>query len=134
MKRFFTAVLLLSCLAPFARAADKLTTVLIHPQETVYARFDESGKKLKLVSISKEPDAQAQVIFTLQPENGKPLLKLTVQNKFTRDLTYRVEMRSLTAKRQMPVRVTPVVAGKLAFENFPNLVEEIAAFDFKLMK
>jgi hypothetical protein len=30
--------------------------------------------------------------------------------------------------------VTPVVAGKVAYESFPTQVEEISAFDFKLAK
>jgi hypothetical protein len=134
MKRFTLAVLFLACLTPFTQAAEKLKELVIRPGETVYARFETTPKKITLVQISKEPDERAQVVFTLQREPEKRALKLTVENKFSHDLSYRAEVRSLVAKRERPMRVTPVVAGKLAFENLPDLVDEIAAFDFKLQK
>ena len=48
-------------------------------------------------------------------------------------LRFRGEVRLLAQKRNIPVKVTPVVAGKLAYESFPN-IDEIALFDFKLQK
>lgn len=134
MNKFLSAVLLLACFAPLSHAAEKLKELVIRPGETIYARFETTRKKITLVKISKEPDSEAQVIFSLQREPEKRALKMTVDNKFPTDLSYQAEMRSVTAKRKMPMRPTPVVGGKLAFENFPDVVEEVAAFDFKLLK
>ncbi len=134
MKRLILAVFFLTTLILPASAADKANAVLVHPGEVVYARFEAKGKKIKLVSFSKEKDEGAQVVFSLQLDAKKPVQVLKVENKFNRDLTYKVEMRSLTRKQQFPVPVTPVVGGKVAFENFPLQAEELAAYDFQLEK
>jgi len=68
MKRLLLAVFFLVSLILPASASEKANTVLIHPGETVYARFETKGKKLKLVSYSKEKDEAAQVIFTMGPD------------------------------------------------------------------
>jgi hypothetical protein len=134
MKRFLLAALLLACFCPFAQAADKISELLIHPEETRYARFEVTRKKITLVSISAEPDDRAQVIVSLKLDAKLGYLKLRVENKFPQDLLYRAEVHFLKEKREFPVKVMPVVAGKLAYENFPSVVEEIALFDFKLQK
>lgn len=134
MKRLLQAVLLLICLSPLAQAADKISTLVVHPDETIYARFEVSAKKIKLVNVGKEPDAQAQVIFTMTREAKTRILNIKVENKFPNDLTYRSEIRSKTLNLHSPFRVTPVVAGKVAFEKVPPPVEEFSAFDFKLEK
>ncbi len=134
MKRPLLAVFLLISLILSARAADKANTVLIHPGEVIYARFESYGKKIKLVGFSKEKDDGAQVIFSFQPDAKKPVYILKVENKFTQALIYLVEMRSLTKKQQFPMPVSPVVGGKLAFETFPRQVEEVAAYGFQLEK
>ncbi|HEY8995564.1 MAG TPA: hypothetical protein VIM71_12925 [Lacunisphaera sp.] len=134
MKRFLQAVLLIACLSPLAHAADKISTLVIHPEETIYARFEVSAKKIKLVNVAKEADGQAQVIFTLTREAKTGILELKVDNKFPNDLIYRAEIRSKTRNLHTPYHVTPVVGGKVAFEKLPPAVEEFAAFDFKLEK
>jgi len=134
MKRFLYAVLLLICLSPLAQAADKISTLIIHPDETIYARFEVSPKKIKLVSVAKEADPQAQVIFTLTRDPKTTVLNLKVENKFSNDLVYRAEIRSKTRNLKSPFQATPVVGGKVAFETIPPAVEEFAAFDFKLAK
>jgi hypothetical protein len=136
MKRFFTALLLLACLSPWARAANTPNTLVIHPEETIYARFEVSAKKIKLINLSKEPDAEAQVVFYFHkdPDPKKKGNVLKVENRFSSDLFYTAEMRSLTLKQQFRAPVTPVVAGKVSYDSFPTQVEEIAAFDFKLDK
>jgi hypothetical protein len=134
MKRFLYAVLLLLCLSPISQAADKIGTLVIRPGETLYAHFDVSRKKIKLVSVSKETDPQAQAIFTLTRDPKTTALNLKVDNKFSNDLSYRAEIRSKTRNLHTPFRTIPVVAGKVAFETLPPAVEEFAAFDFKLEK
>jgi opacity protein-like surface antigen len=135
MKRLFLAALFLTALFLPAYAADKSNTVLIHPGETIYARFEPKGKKIRVVGYSKEKDDAAQVVFTLGPDAKKPaVLSLKVENKFPKDLTYKLEMRSLTMKMKMNVPVTPVVSGKVAFEQFPPQAEELALTEFQLEK
>ncbi|MES1168961.1 MAG: hypothetical protein ABUL61_07295, partial [Oleiharenicola lentus] len=128
------AVLLAISLTLPAQAADKANSVLVHPGETVYARFEVKGKKIKLTGFSKEKDEAAQVVFTIQPDAKKTGLVLKVENRFPRDLTYKLEMRSLSLKQHFVMPTSPVVANKVSFENFPNLVEQVAAFDFRLEK
>jgi hypothetical protein len=134
MKRFFTTLLLFLCVAPFVSAASAINTLTVHPGETVYARFEVSARKIRLIQVSKTPDAEAQVIFSLAKDATLPVLNFKVENKFPYELVYRAEMRSLSTKQHYPVQVTPVVRGKNAYEKFPIQVEEIAAFDFKLEK
>ncbi len=132
MKRLLLAAFFITSLSLPALAADKANTVLIHKGETVYARFETKGKKMKLVGFAKEKDERAQVIFSFLPDPKKPELILKVENKFTQDLSYKAEMRSLTKKMKFLVPVSPVVGGKVSFESFPNQVEEVAAFEFQL--
>lgn len=136
MKRLLLAVFFLSFLILPASAGDKANTVLIHPSETIYARFETKGKKLKLISYSKVKDDAAQVIFSIGPDAKKPdkLVILKVENKLPGDLLYKVEIRSLSKKMQLILPVAPVVAGKLAFEDFPKQLEEVAAYDFQMEK
>jgi hypothetical protein len=117
-----------------AHAGEKAGTILIHPGEVVYARFEAKGKKIKLASATKVKDDGAQVIFTLLPDEKKGGYSLKVENKFSKDLRYRAEMRSLSKKMKFNVSMTPVVAGKLALESFPKEVEEVAAYEFQLEK
>jgi len=129
MKRFLLSLFALTALASFAFA--EKNTVVIHPGETIYARFDVKGKKIQLAKASKEKDDQAQVIFTFDKEVVKGLRTLKVENKFPNDLVYKAEMRSLTLKHERRVNPTPVVGGKVAFDPYPPVVEELAFFDFK---
>lgn len=129
MKRFLLTLFALSALATFAFA--EKNTVLIHPGETIYARFDVKGKKIQLAKASKEKDEKAQVIFTWDKEVVKGMRTLKVENKFPNDLIYKAEMRSLTLKHERRVNTTPVVGGKVGFDPYPAVVEELAFFDFK---
>ncbi|MDQ5978314.1 MAG: hypothetical protein QG602_1288 [Verrucomicrobiota bacterium] len=130
MKRFLLPLLALSLLASVSSAAEKLKDVVVKPGETVYVRFDAQPKRLRLASVSREPDAQAQVILTLTKDEKKPLLKLRVENKLASDLKYRAEIRSKTLKLRSPMQIVPVVAGKVGYETMPAAVEEFVAFDF----
>lgn len=129
MKRFFFSLFAFTALATFAFA--EKNTVLIHPGETVYARFEVKGKKIRLASSSKVKDDDAQVIFTFDKELTKGSRMLKVENKFPNDLVYKAEMRSLTLKHERRVEPTPVVGGKVGFDPYPPVVEELAFFDFK---
>lgn len=88
-------------------------------------------KKIQLVKTSKEQDDQAQVIFTFDKAVTNGVRTLKVENKFPNDLIYKAEMRSLTLKHERRVNPTPVVGGKVAFDPYPSVVEELAFFDFK---
>lgn len=130
MKRFLFVLLALAILAPLSHAADKLKDVIVKPGETVYVRFDVQSKKLRLASVSREPDAAAQVIFTLTKDETKSLLKLRIENKLSTDLKYRAEIRSKTLRLKTPLQTVPVVGGKVGYETMPGAVEEFVAFDF----
>lgn len=129
MKRFLLSLFVLSALTTFAFA--EKNTVLIHPGETVYARFEVKGKKIRLIQYGKEQDDAAQVIFTWDKQADKGMRSLKVENKFPNDLIYKAEMRSLTLKHERRVTPTPVVAGKVAFDPYPVVAEQLAFFDFK---
>jgi len=130
MKRLLFALFALCALTTFAFAADK-NSVLIHPGETVYARFEVKGKKIRLVQAGKEKDDAAQVIFTFDKQAKEGMRSLKVENKFPNDLIYKAEMRSLTLKHERRVNPTPVVGGKIAIDPYPIVVEQLAFFDFK---
>jgi len=133
MKRFLLSLLVLCALTSLATAAEK-NTALIHPGETVYVRFETQGKKIKFLSASKEKDDAAQIIFTFDkdPKRDTGIRTLKVENKFPSDLVYKVEMRQLSHNHQARGQPTPVVGGKVAFDEYPWVVEELACFDFQL--
>lgn len=128
IKRLALLALLLAALTPLTAA--RLKEFTLRPGDTVYVRFDTSGKKLRLAGVAAEPDAQAQAIFSLSRDTEKKAVVLRVENKLAKDLSYRAEMRSTRYHLKSQAPVTPVVAGKLAIEKFPELVDEITAFDF----
>lgn len=139
MSRLFFPCLLsmLLCVASL-RAGEKANTVLVHPGEVIYARFTQTGIKLKLVKASKEKDEQAQLILTFDakdPDKTKyAFINLKVENKFDKDLIYKAQARAPTLNLRTMATVYPVVAGKMALVNLPPKVEEVAMFAFELEK
>jgi len=129
MKRFLFSLFSLFALTTLAFA--EKNTVLIHPGETIYARFEVKGKKIRLLQSGKEKDDAAQVVFTFDKDAVKGLRNLKVENKFPNDLLYKAEMRSLSLKHERRITPTPVVGGKIAIDPYPTIVEELAFFDFK---
>jgi hypothetical protein len=98
-------------------------------------RFTQLGGKIKLAQVSQTLDPEAQVILTLDPTDPtkkKLFLNLKVENKFSQDLIYKAQLRSLTENRKIMAPVYPVVAGKLSLVPFPPGVEEIALFGYEL--
>lgn len=135
MNRLLAALLFVAALILPAAASEKANTVVINPGDTVYVRFETNGKKIKLVNFGKEKDDGAQVIFTFQPDAKNPQFNsLKADNRFPKDLTYRVEVRSLTLKKHQIMDATPVVGGKVSFESYPKAIEQLAVFDFRLVR
>lgn len=132
MKRFLLSLFLLSLLSPLALA--EKNTVILHPGDTVYVRFDVKGKKIRLAGTSKEKDDAAQVIFTFSSEVVAYSRQVKVENKFPQDLDYKLEMRSTKLNHQRRAKPTPVVGGKVAFDTYPMGVDELALFDFELVR
>jgi hypothetical protein len=128
IKRLAVLLFLLATLTPLSAA--KLKDITLRPGDTVYVRFDTSGKRLRLVEAGNQPNPQAQVIFSLERDTEKKSVVLRVENKLAKDLSYRAEMRSKRFNLKSQAPVTPVVAGKLGIEKFPELVDELTAFDF----
>ena len=129
MKRFLLSCLALAALTTLAYA-DK--SVVMHPGDTIYARFDVKGTKIKLAHAGPEKDDAAQVIFSLGKDVKEFARTMKVENKFSNDFVYKVEIRSLSLNHQMRVPSSPVVAHKVSFDTYPVGVEEVALFDFKL--
>jgi len=131
MTRLFLLLLLASICAGALAAAEKANTVLIHPGETYYARFQEKGKKLRLQSATKEKDGNAQLVISLSAKDkqGETILKL--ESAFSKDLIYKATIHSNVIQRHMPLPVYPIVGGKMGTVNLPPLVDEVALFDFQ---
>ena len=112
---------------------EKPNTVLIHPGEELYARFEESGTALKLASVSKEKDAQAQLIVKMDPfDKVEKMLILKVESKFKQTMLYKAEMRLLSKNRRQETSVVPVLAGLSSYEEWPHPIEELALYGFTL--
>ena len=133
MKRFFLLLLIIVPLATAVRGGEKPNTVLIHPGEVIYAKFAENGKKLKLLATGMTADDNAQLILSMVPVPKSDAFILKLQNRFSKDLNYKVEMRILTLKVRQPATVFPVVAGKMSFDNIAPKADELAVYGFELI-
>ena len=129
MKRFLLSFLVLAALTTLAHAEK---SVVMHPGDTMYLRFDVKGTKIKLAHAGPEKDDAAQVTFAFSKEPKEYVRTMKVENKFSNDFVYKIEVRSLSLNHQMRVPSSPVVANKVAFDTYPMGVEEVALFDFKL--
>jgi hypothetical protein len=129
----FIALFLMPFLALAASPAEKPNTVLVHPGDVLYAKFEESGTSLKLLGVSKEKNDQAQLIFTMGVFDKKTgMLMLKVESRFKKNMTYKAEMRLLSKNRRQETSVVPVMAGLTSFETWPHPIEELALYSFEL--
>ena len=60
------------------------------------------------------------MIFSFSKEVKEYAHTLKVENKFSNDFVYKVEMRSLSLNHQMRVPTTPIVANKVGSDNYPS--------------
>ena len=123
-------------LAPFFLLAqeniEKPDTVPIHPGETIYVTFQRTGDSLKLARVSKDADKAAQLVLKMAPLKEIHGTMLQVQNKFDKNLHYKAEIRMLSKNKRANTSVVPVIAGKLSFESWPYVIEELALSGFEL--
>ena len=123
-------------LAPFLSLAqeniEKPDTVLIHPGETRYVTFQRTGDSLTLAHVGKDADKAAQLIFTMAPFQEIHGTSLKVENKFDKNFYYKAEMHLLSRNKRANTSVVPVIAGKLSFESWPYMIEELALSGFEL--
>jgi hypothetical protein len=126
MKRL---LLLLALLPTLNLAAAE--NVQLHPGETNYLRFDEKGKKLKLLEVSKEKDASAQLVISLseKDKDGTTILKL--ESALHQTIVYKATIYSRVFKRHMPLNVYPIIGGKMGTVSVPPFVDEITLKDFR---
>ena len=117
--------------APALVAGEKANTVLIHPGETVYARFQEKGSKLKLLGATKEKDGNAQLVISLSARDKDGTATLKLESAFAHDLIYKASIRSNAFKRTMALPVYPIVGGKMGTVALPLMVDEVALFEFQ---
>ena len=111
---------------------EKRDTALIHPGETLYVTFQRTGDSLTLAHIGKDADKAAQLIFTMAPFKEIHGTSLKVENKFDKNLNYKAEMHLLSKSKRANTSVVPVIAGKLSFESWPYVIEELALSGFEL--
>ena len=134
MKKYVAAIAFV--LAPFFLLAQgnsgKSGTVLIHPGETFYVYFQRAGDSLTLSRVSKDADKAAQLILKMGPLKEIHGTMLQVENKFDKNLYYKAEMRLLSKNKRANTSVAPVIAGKLSFESWPHVIEELALSGFEL--
>lgn len=129
MKRLLLSFLVTALLsAPALIAADK---VLLHPGETCYARFQEKGKKLKLLSATKEKDVNAQLVISLSAPDKQGATILKLESALGDSLVYKATIHSNVFKRHLPLPVYPIIGGKMGTVDLPPLVDEVALFDFQ---
>jgi len=123
-------------LAPFFLLAqeniEKPDNVLIHPGETLYVTFQRTGDSLTLAHVGKDADKTAQLVFTMAPFKEIHGTSLKVENKFDKNLCYKAEMHLLSKSKRASTSVVPVFAGKLSFESWPYVIEELALSGFEL--
>ena len=123
-------------LAPFFLLAQenvkKPDSVLIHPNETLYVTFQRTGDSLTLAHVGKDADKAAQLILKMAPFKEIHGTRLQVENKFDKNLYYKAEMRLLSKNKRANTSVVPVIAGKVSFESWPYVIEELALSGFEL--
>jgi hypothetical protein len=123
-------------LAPFFLPAqeniEKPDTVLIHPGETLYVTFQRTGDSLTLAHVGKDADKAAQLILKMAPLKEIHGTMLQVENKFDKNLHYKAEMHLLSKNKRANTSVVPVIAGKLSFESWPYVIEELALSGFEI--
>lgn len=123
-------------LAPFSLLAqedsEKPEAVVIHPGETLYVTFQRTGDSLTLARVSKDADKAAQLILKMGPLKEIHGTMLQVENKFDKNLYYKAEMHLLSKKKRANTSVVPVIAGKVSFESWPYVIEELALSGFEL--
>ena len=123
-------------LAPFFLLAqenrEKSDTVLIHPSETLYVTFQSTGDSLTIAHVGKDADKAAQLILKMGPLQEIHGTMLQVEDKFDKNLYYKAEMHLLSRKKRANTSVVPVIAGKLSFESWPYVIEELALSGFEL--
>ena len=123
-------------LAPFFLLAqesrEKSDTIVLHPGDIFYARFQRDGGSLTLAGVNKEADKAAQVILKMGPLKEIHGTMLQVENKFDRNLYYKAEIHLLSKNKRLNTSVMPVIAGKLSFESWPNVIEELVLSGFEL--
>ena len=122
--------------APFFLLAqeniEKPDAVLIHPGETVYVTFQRTGDSLTLAHVTKDADKAAQLVFKMGPLKEIHGTMLQVQNRFDKNLYYKAEMRLVSKNKKANTSVVPVIAGKVSFESWPYVIEELALSGFEL--
>ncbi len=111
---------------------EKPDTVLIHSGETLYVTFQRAGDSLMFVHVSKAADKAAQLVLKMSPLKEIHGTMLQVQNKFDKNLHYKAEIRLLSKNKRANTSVVPVIAGKVSFESWPYVIEELALSGFEI--
>ena len=127
------SLIVFALVAPSIAALDATNTIIMHPGDVLYAKFDEAAQGLRLLAVAKDKDDQAQLILTMEPFDRKTgMLMLEVKSRFKRTMTYKAEMRWPSKQRRKETSVVPVMAGLISIETWPHPIEELALYSFAL--
>jgi hypothetical protein len=89
--------------------------------------------KLTAVKENKFKEKTIEIKFEQICEGRKhKLMMLTIKNPFSKDLNYGAGIYLMNNKKWVSTSVLPVLAGKVAFETWPDIIVSIALNNFTL--
>jgi hypothetical protein len=117
--------------APSGDAATVNDKVTITPGKKFAVRFQIVGDTLKSPKIVKELDPKQPGIVLDFSRQGR-MFMLHIRNGFSQTLRIRCLMRLKGRQTYSETSIVPIPAGLGDFEGWPDPIEELVLFDFKL--
>lgn len=116
----------------------KDNTVQMYPGEDLFFEVEVVEDKIvKLIAVkeNKFPEKTLEISFK-QECNDKvhELMMLSIKNPFDKDLNYKALIYLMEHKKWVSTSVLPVVAGKVSFETWPDIIVTIALTNWTLKK
>jgi hypothetical protein len=114
----------------------KDNSLQIYPGEDLFFEAKVDGSKIVKLTAVKENKFKEKTIeikFEQICEGRKhKLMMLTIKNPFSKDLNYGAGIYLMNNKKWVSTSVLPVLAGKVAFETWPDIIVSIALNNFTL--
>ncbi len=113
-----------------SKIKDKVT---IAEGKTLLVQFEQKGDTISKPKVVEQADDKVPTPrFEFLSQNGN--LMLTTKNPFPKDLKFRALARIKGRKTYFETSIVPVRSGLLGMELWPDPIEELILFDFKLEK
>lgn len=113
-----------------ATIKDKVTITV---GKTLLVQFEQKGDTISQPKVVEKADDKAFTpSFEFIESSGN--LTLTTRNPFPKDLKFRALARIKGRKTYFETSIVPVRSGILGIELWPDPIEELILFDFKLEK